>query len=107
VKVITGRRGALKKFALTAPTGAISPASVAARPGAAAAEPALTPPGVLVWHVKLASAGDRLPRRSPLSVRSGEFEIRSPRMNYIFSQLSRRVSPGGTANPIWERPHEA
>jgi len=33
---------------------------------AAAAEPALTPPGVLVWHVKLASAGDRSPRRCPV-----------------------------------------
>jgi hypothetical protein len=83
VKVITGRRGALKEFALTAATSAIGLASAAARPAAAAAESALTPPGVLLWHVKLASAGDRSPRSSPLSIRSGEFEIRSPRMNYL------------------------
>jgi hypothetical protein len=107
VKVIAGRRGALKKVALTAATSVIGLASAAARPVAAAAEPALTPHGVLVWRVELASAGDRSPRRSPLSVRSGKFEIRSPRMNYIFSQLSRRVSLSGTANPIWERSHEA
>lgn len=101
MKVITGRRDALKKFALTAPTSAISPASVAARPAAAAADLALTPPGLLVWHVKLACLG---PVSKEVSARCsvGRIEIRRPLMNCIFSQLSRRVSLGGTANPIWE-----
>jgi hypothetical protein len=96
VKVINGRRGALKKFALTAATSAIDPAS-------AAAEPALTPPDVLYGTLSLRVPGAR--RQG--GVWSGEFEIRSPRMNYVFSQLSRRVSFGGTAHPIWQRFHEA
>jgi hypothetical protein len=36
VKIVTGRRGVLKTFALTAATGAIGLASAAAKPAAAA-----------------------------------------------------------------------
>jgi hypothetical protein len=45
VKIVTGRRGVLKTFALTAATSAIGLASAAAKPAAAAVESALTPPG--------------------------------------------------------------
>src|SRR5258705_5567003 len=45
MKVVTGRRGVLRTFALTLATGAIGLASAAARPAAAAVESALTPPG--------------------------------------------------------------
>jgi hypothetical protein len=45
VKIITGRRGVLRTFALTAATGAIAIATAAAKPAAAAVESALTPPG--------------------------------------------------------------
>src|SRR5712675_705856 len=45
MKIITGRRGVLRTFALTLATGAIGLASAAARPAAAAVESALTPPG--------------------------------------------------------------
>src|SRR5712692_11076109 len=45
VKIVTGRRGALRTFALTMATGAIGLASAGAKPAAAAVESALTPPG--------------------------------------------------------------
>jgi hypothetical protein len=45
VNMITGRRGVLRTFALTAATGAIGLASAAAKPAAAAVESTLTPPG--------------------------------------------------------------
>jgi intracellular sulfur oxidation DsrE/DsrF family protein len=45
MKVVSGRRGLLRTFALTLATGAIGLASAAARPAAAAVESALTPPG--------------------------------------------------------------
>jgi len=45
VKMITGRRGVLRTFALTVATGAIGLASAGAKPAAAAVESALTPPG--------------------------------------------------------------
>jgi intracellular sulfur oxidation DsrE/DsrF family protein len=45
MKVVTGRRGVLRTFALTIATGAIGLASAAAKPAAAAVESALTPPG--------------------------------------------------------------
>src|SRR5882762_2734607 len=45
VKIVTGRRGVLRTFALTLATSAIGVASAAARPAAAAVESALTPPG--------------------------------------------------------------
>src|SRR5580692_1223110 len=45
VKIVTGRRGALRTFAATAITGALGLASTAIRPAAAAVEAALTPPG--------------------------------------------------------------
>src|SRR6266436_1258952 len=45
MKIITGRRGVLRTFALTMATGAIGLASAAAKPAAAAVESALTPPG--------------------------------------------------------------
>jgi intracellular sulfur oxidation DsrE/DsrF family protein len=45
MKIIMGRRGVLRTFALTAATGAIGLASAGARPAAAAVESALTPPG--------------------------------------------------------------
>jgi hypothetical protein len=45
MKMIIGRRGVLRTFAVTMATGAIGLASAAAKPAAAAVEPALTPPG--------------------------------------------------------------
>jgi hypothetical protein len=45
MKLITGRRGVLRTFALTMATTAIGVASAAAEPAAAAVRPALTPPG--------------------------------------------------------------
>jgi intracellular sulfur oxidation DsrE/DsrF family protein len=45
MKMITGRRGVLRTFALTMATGAIGLASAGAKPAAAAVESALTPPG--------------------------------------------------------------
>jgi intracellular sulfur oxidation DsrE/DsrF family protein len=45
VTIVTGRRGILRTFALTAATSAIGLVSAAARPAAAAVEAALTPPG--------------------------------------------------------------
>jgi hypothetical protein len=45
MKIVTGRRGVLKTFALTMATSAIGLASAAGRPAAAAVESALTPPG--------------------------------------------------------------
>src|SRR5258707_1542248 len=45
VKIVTGRRGVLRTFALTMATGAIGLASAGAKPAAAAVESALTPPG--------------------------------------------------------------
>jgi len=47
MKVVTGRRGVLRTFALTMATGAIDLASAAAKPAAAAVESALTPPGAM------------------------------------------------------------
>jgi intracellular sulfur oxidation DsrE/DsrF family protein len=45
MKIITGRRGVLRTFALAMATGAIGLASAEAKPAAAAVESALTPPG--------------------------------------------------------------
>ena len=45
MKIITGRRGVLRTFALTMATGAIGLASAAAKPAAATVESALMPPG--------------------------------------------------------------
>src|SRR6266481_6173801 len=45
MKIIAGRRGVLRTFALTMATGAIGLASAGARPAAAAVESALMPPG--------------------------------------------------------------
>jgi hypothetical protein len=45
MKIVTGRRGVLKTFALTMATSAIGLASAGHRPAAAAVESALTPPG--------------------------------------------------------------
>src|SRR5882672_11917252 len=45
MKIIAGRRGVLRTFALTMATGAIGLASAGAKPVAAAVESALTPPG--------------------------------------------------------------
>jgi hypothetical protein len=45
MKIITGRRGVLRTFALTMATSAIGLALAGARPAAAAVESALTPPG--------------------------------------------------------------
>jgi hypothetical protein len=45
VKIVTGRRGVLRTFALTAVTGALGLASAAIKPAAAATGSALTPPG--------------------------------------------------------------
>ena len=45
MKIVTGRRGVLKTFALTMATSAIGLASAAGRPAAATVESALTPPG--------------------------------------------------------------
>ena len=45
MKVVAGRRGVLRRFALTMATGAIGLASAAAEPATAAVESALTPPG--------------------------------------------------------------
>src|SRR6266852_1964467 len=45
MKIITGRRGVLRTFALTMATSAIGFASAGAKPAAAAVESALTPPG--------------------------------------------------------------
>jgi hypothetical protein len=45
MKMITGRRGVLRTFALTMATSAIALAWAGDRPAAAAVEPALTPPG--------------------------------------------------------------
>jgi intracellular sulfur oxidation DsrE/DsrF family protein len=45
IKIISGRRGVLRTFALTMTTGAIGLASASVKPAAAAVEAALTPPG--------------------------------------------------------------
>src|SRR5712671_5094964 len=45
MKIITGRRGVLRTFALAMATGAIGVASAGVKPAAAAVESALTPPG--------------------------------------------------------------
>jgi hypothetical protein len=45
MRIVTGRRGVLRTFALTVATSAIGLASAAAKPATAAVEPALTPPG--------------------------------------------------------------
>ena len=45
MKIVTGRRGVLRTFALTAVTGALGLASAAIKPAAAATGSALTPPG--------------------------------------------------------------
>src|ERR1700704_1022853 len=45
MKIITGRRGVLRTFALTMATSAIGLVLAGARPAAAAVESALTPPG--------------------------------------------------------------
>src|SRR6202047_5360995 len=47
MKMITGRRGVLRTFALTMATSAIGLASAGTRPAAAAVEAALTPPGAM------------------------------------------------------------
>jgi hypothetical protein len=47
MKIITGRRGVLRTFALTMATSAIGLASAGTRPAAAAVESALTPPGAM------------------------------------------------------------
>jgi hypothetical protein len=47
VKIVTGRRGVLRTFALTIATGAIGLASAGAKPAAAAVESALTPAGAM------------------------------------------------------------
>ena len=61
MKIITGRRGVLRTFALTMATGAIGLASAAAKPAAAAAESALMPPGA----THLDALKKRLARRHP------------------------------------------
>jgi hypothetical protein len=45
MKIVTGRRGILRAFALTTAAGAIGLASARAKPASAAVESALTPPG--------------------------------------------------------------
>src|ERR1700751_5120750 len=45
MKIVTGRRGVLRAFALTTAAGAIGLASARAKPASAAVESALTPPG--------------------------------------------------------------
>ncbi len=45
MRIVTGRRGVLRTFALTVATSAIGLASAAAKPATAAVESALTPPG--------------------------------------------------------------
>jgi hypothetical protein len=45
MKIVTGRRGVLRTFALTMATGAIGLASARAKPTTTTVEPALTPPG--------------------------------------------------------------
>ena len=66
MKVINGRRGALKKIRFDRSHQRDRSCIGGSEAAAAAAEPTLTPPGVLVWHVKLASAEDRSPRRCPV-----------------------------------------
>lgn len=62
MNMLTGRRGVLRTFALTAATSAIGLASVAAKPAAAAVESTLTPPGAT--HLEAIKARlARAPRR--------------------------------------------
>jgi hypothetical protein len=51
MKIITGRRGVLRTFALTMATSAIGVASAGVKPAAAAVESALMPPGELCHDV--------------------------------------------------------
>jgi intracellular sulfur oxidation DsrE/DsrF family protein len=51
MKIVTGRRGVLRTFALSMATGAIGLASAAGKPAAAAVESALTPPGATHLYV--------------------------------------------------------
>jgi intracellular sulfur oxidation DsrE/DsrF family protein len=66
MKILTGRRGVLRTFALTMATGAIGLASARARPAAAAVESALTPPGAI--HL------DALKKRLALAPRRRDFK---------------------------------
>src|ERR1700675_2697729 len=62
MRIITGRRGVLRTFALTMATSAIGLASAGTRPAAAGVESALTAPGAMpldAWRRRLAQA----PRR--------------------------------------------
>ena len=66
MKMIAGRRNVLRTFALTTAAGAIGLASARAKPAAAAAEPALTPPGAT--HL------DELMKRLALAPRRRDFK---------------------------------
>jgi hypothetical protein len=66
MKLLTGRRGVLRTFALTMATGAIGLASARATPAAAAVESALTPPGAT--HL------DALKKRLALAPRRRDFK---------------------------------
>src|ERR1700716_3104409 len=66
MKMITGRRDVLGTFALTMASGAIGLAAAGAKPAAAAAESALTPPGAT--HL------DALKKRLAQASRSRDFK---------------------------------
>src|SRR3979490_3414783 len=63
MKIVTGRRGVLRTFALTMATSAIGLASAGGRPAAAAVESALTPPGGATHLEALKKRLAQAPRR--------------------------------------------
>jgi hypothetical protein len=96
--MITGRRGVLRTFALTAATGAIGLASAATRPAAAAVESALTPPGAT--HL------DALKKRLALAPRRRDFKtvpmILDHREQWDHEALTEVLSYRPAPRQVWD-----
>ena len=98
MKVVTGRRGVLRTFALTMATGAIGLASAAAKPAAAAVESALTPPGAT--HL------DALKKRLALAPRRRDFKtvpmILNDPAQWDHEALTEVLSYQPTPRQVWD-----
>src|ERR1700730_16406013 len=96
--IVTGRRGALTTFALTAATGAIGLASAAAKPAAAAVESALTPPGAT--HL------DALQKRLAQAPRRRDFKTVPMILNnpeqWDHEALTEVLSYGPAPRQVWD-----
>jgi intracellular sulfur oxidation DsrE/DsrF family protein len=98
MKIVTGRRGALRTFALTMVTGAVGLASARAKPAASAAESALTPPGAT--HL------DALKRRLAQAPRRRDFKtvpmILNQRDQWDHEALTEVLSYRPAAKQVWD-----